>query len=87
VLREGDAPAAALPKGRSAFTAESVRDALKDATGPMTAVEIAEAVGVSRATAQRYLADLARSGRAELTLRYGSTGRPEHCYAWRGGRG
>ncbi len=32
----------------------------------------------------RYLADLARDGRVELSLKYGSTGRPEHRYAWRG---
>jgi response regulator of citrate/malate metabolism len=84
VLREGDSPSAAMPKGRSVFTAEAVRDALKAAREAKTAAEIADAVGVSRATAQRYLSDLARAGRVELTLRYGSTGRPEHRYAWRG---
>ena len=85
VLHEGDSPAASLPKGRSMFTAEAVREALQAAGDAMTAAEIADAVGVSRATAQRYLADLARAGRVELTLRYGATGRPEHRYAWRGG--
>ncbi|MEU5726293.1 helix-turn-helix domain-containing protein [Micromonospora sp. NPDC047738] len=48
----------------------------------MTAVEIAEATGISRTTAQRYLADLAESGKLELNLRYGSQGRPEHLYRW-----
>jgi response regulator of citrate/malate metabolism len=35
--------------------------------------------------AQRYLADLAAAGRVDVTLRYGSAGRPEHRYAWRSG--
>ena len=33
------------------------------------------------------LSDLAREGLAQLTLRYGSTGRPEHCFEWLGRRG
>lgn len=84
VLREGDSPAGAMPKGRSAVTADAVRDALQAADDALTAQEVAEATGVSRATAQRYLADLVTAGRVELGLRYGSTGRPEHRYTWRG---
>jgi two-component system CitB family response regulator len=84
VLREGDSPAGAVPKGRSAVTAEAVRDALLAAGDALTAHEVAEATGVSRATAQRYLADLVAAGRVDLGLRYGSTGRPEHRYTWRG---
>ena len=83
-LREGDAPAAALPKGRSMVTAEAIRDALRSAGDALTASEVAEATGVSRATAQRYLSDLTAGGRVELSLRYGTTGRPEHRYTWRG---
>jgi two-component system CitB family response regulator len=84
MLREGDTPAGALPKGRSAVTADAIRGVLRDAPDPLTALDVAEAVGVSRATAQRYLSDLAASGRVDLSLRYGATGRPEHRYAWRG---
>lgn len=84
-LHEGDDPAAALPKGRSAVTADAIREVLATATEALTAAEVAEATGVSRATAQRYLSDLARSGRVELGLRYGTTGRPEHRYTWRPG--
>ena len=84
MLREGDSPAGAMPKGRSAVTAEAVRDALLAARDALTAQEVAESTGVSRATAQRYLADLVAAGRVELGLRYGSTGRPEHRYTWRG---
>jgi two-component system CitB family response regulator len=46
----------------------------------VSASEIAEEVGISRSTAQRYLAELARQGKIELHLHYGSTGRPEHRY-------
>ena len=84
VLRDGDSPAAPMPKGRSSVTTDAVVDALRSARDPLTAAEVADATGVSRATAQRYLSDLARAGRVELGLRYGSTGRPEHRYSWRG---
>lgn len=84
LARAANHPESALPKGRSAVTTTSIRDALLDAREPMSAVEVADAVGISRATAQRYLADLARSGQVTLSLRYGTTGRPEHHYEWRG---
>src|SRR3954447_21165383 len=84
VLREGDSPAGAMPKGRSAVTADAVRDALQGAADALTAQDVAEITGVSRATAQRYLADLVSAGRVDLGLRYGATGRPEHRYTWRG---
>lgn len=85
LLHDADDPAATLPKGRSAVTADAIREVLAAATEPLTAAEVAEATGVSRATAQRYLSDLARSGRVDLGLRYGTTGRPEHRYTWRSG--
>jgi two-component system CitB family response regulator len=47
---------------------------------PRSAAEIARAVGISRATAQRYLSALADDGAVEIQLRYGTTGRPEHRY-------
>lgn len=83
LLHEHDIPDAGLPKGRSAVTVRRVLAAVRDSGTPVTAVDVAEIVGVSRATAQRYLADLARAGKVELTLRYGTTGRPEHLYRWR----
>jgi len=83
-LHEGDTPSAPMRKGRSPITADAIADALRTAAGPLTAAEVADATGVSRATAQRYLSDLSRAGRIHLTLRYGSTGRPEHRYAWPG---
>jgi two-component system CitB family response regulator len=85
-LRSGDA-ATPYRKGRSPVTADAIREVLHAAGDAMTAAQVADATGVSRATAQRYLADLARDGRVELTLRYGSTGRPEHRYVWLGRAG
>ena len=80
LLHAGDRPAA--PKGQSAVTVRLVGDALRRAGGPRTAAEVADELGISRATAQRYLAALARDGTAEMRLRYGATGRPEHQYRW-----
>ena len=45
-----------------------------------SAAEVATRVGVSRATAQRYLSALADDGAVDIQLRYGTTGRPEHRY-------
>lgn len=73
----GGAP---LPKGHSEPTMALVRAAFDGAEADLSAAEIAEATGISRATAQRYLTLLTRSGELQLHLRYGSTGRPEHRY-------
>lgn len=68
-------------KGHSAPTLELVRNAVAaTAAEDVSAAEVAEAVGISRATAQRYLTFLARHGLVKLQLKYGSTGRPEHRY-------
>ncbi len=73
---------AAQPKGRSAVTASAVTDLLREAAGPLTAASVADAIGISRATAQRYLSDLVSAGDVTLALRYGTAGRPEHQYVW-----
>lgn len=74
-----------VAKGQSPVTVRLVTEALRTAGEPRSAAEISEDVGISRATAQRYLASLAQSGRVRVTLRYGTTGRPEHQYAWQAG--
>jgi response regulator of citrate/malate metabolism len=48
----------------------------------LSAAEVADAVGVSRVTARRYLEYLAEQGLALRSPRYGSAGRPEHVYRW-----
>jgi hypothetical protein len=83
VLHEGDGVDPYAPKGQSSVTTRLVADILRRSTEPRSAADIAAELGLARATAQRYLAALARAGRAEMTLRYGSTGRPEHLYSWR----
>jgi response regulator of citrate/malate metabolism len=67
-------------KGHSAATLDLVHEAVRAATEAVSAAEIAESIGISRATAQRYLNYLERHGAVRLQLRYGATGRPEHRY-------
>ncbi|BDU00841.1 response regulator [Nocardia sputorum] len=65
----------------SSPTKEAVLQAIIDAGAPLSAGEVASAIGVSRATAQRYLAGLVASGTVRMSLRYGTTGRPEQEYS------
>ncbi len=65
------------PAVASSPTKQLVLQALQDAQTPMSASEVAAAIGVSRATAQRYLAGLATGNEVTVGLRYGATGRPE----------
>ena len=57
-----------------------VLDTVRSAEHDVSAGEVADQLGVSRATAQRYLADMVRRGAVELVLNYGNAGRPEHRY-------
>jgi response regulator of citrate/malate metabolism len=85
----------ALPKGLSAETAASVERALRaaasadgssaataggDSDGTLSATECADRVGISRVSARRYLEYFVADGKAEVSLRYGTTGRPERRY-------
>jgi response regulator of citrate/malate metabolism len=69
------------PAVASSPTKQLVLQALQDANAPMSASEVAAAIGVSRATAQRYLAGLAAGNEVTVSLRYGTTGRPEQEFA------
>jgi len=76
-------PAAkALPKGLTKATVDLVSGVLRSTEGEVSASDVADRAGVSRVTARRYLEHLCADGRAELRLRYGSAGRPEHLYRW-----
>ena len=75
-LRPRIAPAQSLAVAPSP-TKDLVLQALAVAVAPMSAAEVAAGIGVSRATAQRYLASLATNDEVKVGLRYGSTGRPE----------
>lgn len=74
------AAAASLPKGLTAQTAALVRRTLDGAPEGVSASECAERSGLSRVSARRYLEHFVAVGRAEVTLRYGTTGRPERRY-------
>ena len=71
-------------KGRSVHTLEAVEQLLMETADDLSAAEVAERTGMSRATAQRYLSHLHEVGRVDIRLRYGSGGRPEHGYRWSG---
>ena len=61
-------------------TMARVLDIVRSSTTPVGAAEVAQRLGVSRPTAQRYLALLVQKQVIELDLAYGTTGRPEHLY-------
>lgn len=83
-LFRAPAPPVARPaKGHSAPTLELVRNAVRASDTDISAAEVAERVGISRATAQRYLSYLERHGVVKLQLRYGTAGRPENRYCIR----
>lgn len=67
--------AAGAPKGVSRPTLDTVQETLGEA-GAMSAAELADAIGISRVTARRYLESLSESGKVERRPRYGTTGRP-----------
>jgi response regulator of citrate/malate metabolism len=69
-----------LPKGLSDSTLELIVQALSRSQSGLAAAAVADAAGVSRVTARRYLDHLCQLGKAELTMRYGGPGRPEHRY-------
>lgn len=69
------------PTNVASPTKKLVLQALQASEAPMSAAEVAGAIGISRATAQRYLASLATTGEVSVGLRYGTTGRPEQEFA------
>ncbi|HUR52332.1 MAG TPA: response regulator [Mycobacteriales bacterium] len=71
-----------LPKGLSAATAALVSKVLQSEDGDLSAAETAERVGISRVSARRYLEHFCTTGQAQQSLRYGTSGRPEHRYRW-----
>ncbi|MCX6500701.1 MAG: response regulator [Arthrobacter sp.] len=61
-------------------TMQKVLDAVVQAGEPTSASDIADRIGISRPTAQRYLSELERKGLLALQLAYGTTGRPVNTY-------
>ncbi|GLZ31482.1 transcriptional regulatory protein [Lentzea sp. NBRC 105346] len=71
-----------LPKGLTLETARLVEGALRAHPDGLSASECASETGVARVSARRYLEHFVAVGKAEVSLRYGGTGRPERRYAW-----
>ncbi len=69
-----------LPKGMARETLHLVRDAMRAAIHGLTASQAAEATGLSRVTARRYLEFLVTTGSCEREPVYGRAGRPELTY-------
>ena len=61
-------------------TMAKVLDTIRKTPAALGASDVAAQLGVSRATAQRHLAELLKRGLIELDLAYGSAGRPENLY-------
>jgi len=83
-LLRGGGTATALPKGLSAATCDLVVSVLREAGGDLSASEAAERAGLSRVSTRRYLDWLVATGQADLQMRYGAAGRPQHRYRWLG---
>lgn len=69
-----------LPKGMSPETAALILATLAVQDHELSAQECADAAGVSRVSARRYLEHFVQQGRVQVSLRYGSRGRPERRY-------
>lgn len=64
-------------------TTDSIMKFIRSNDSLVSANDISESLGLSRATAQRYLANLVENEVLELELQYGTTGRPIHRYRLR----
>lgn len=72
-----------LPKGVNPQTLQQVKNLLGHAASPLSSVETAQALKISRITARRYLEYLVAAGEATLELEYQKVGRPTNRYALR----
>jgi two-component system CitB family response regulator len=69
-----------LPKNLNRPTLDLVVRCLDAHSDSLSALDVADRTGLSRATVRRYLEYLETHGRAVMQLRYGAAGRPEHRY-------
>lgn len=61
-------------------TMQKIFEAVNASTSPVNAMDIADLLGISRPTAQRYLGALEEKGLLVVEPRYGTTGRPVNFY-------
>ena len=79
-LMHGSKLAESAEGGTSNPTTSSIINCLKASSAPMSASEVAKALRISRATAQRYLSQMADRKLVVLELQYGTAGRPVNNY-------
>ena len=80
-LAQDGGAGSSLPKGLSPETTVLVQKVLREAGAEgLSATECAERTGLSRVSARRYLEHFSRTGAAEVSARYGGTGRPERRF-------
>ncbi len=61
-------------------TTNSILKFIEAKGSSVSANDVSDQLGLSRATAQRYLSQMVENGQLELTLQYGATGRPIHIF-------
>ncbi|EOM74421.1 response regulator [Rhodococcus rhodnii] len=71
---------ATTPKGVAAPTLSAVVTRVRESDTPLTAAEVASALGMSRVTARRYLEQLVKDGMLARRPEYGKPGRPVITY-------
>ncbi|MGV3466812.1 MAG: response regulator [Heyndrickxia sp.] len=69
-----------LPKGLNMFTLNEISAYMNKETEPKSAEEVANAIGIARVTARRYLEYLEKKGTIRMDVQYGSIGRPINRY-------
>ena len=77
-------PARPRRRASRAVTVRLVPEALRDAGEPRTAAEVADRARHRPGHRPALPRRAGRDGTAEMRLRYGATGRPEHRYRWIG---
>ncbi|MEK5132929.1 response regulator [Bacillus sp. FSL W8-0645] len=69
-----------LPKGLNVHTMNEIKAYMGLQEGPQSAEEVANALGIARVTARRYLDFLVKEGELKLDMQYGGVGRPVNKY-------
>lgn len=75
-----------LPKGLNQLTLDKIILFLSECSGPLSAENVAEGVGLARVTVRRYLDYLEKCGKVELDIYYGGIGRPINKYLLKQGK-
>ncbi len=70
-----------LPKGLNPHVLKKVEELISKVDRPLSSVEAADIIGVSRITARRYLEYLVASGSATMEREYQEVGRPINKYS------